>query len=120
VPVLDALRIAGEVVSNVPMRDSVMEASDRVREGAPIGGSLAAGKMFPPMTIHLIRSGEASGELEAMLERAASNQERELDTTIATLLGIMEPILILAMGGIVLLIVVAILLPIFELNQLVQ
>jgi general secretion pathway protein F len=120
VPVLDALRIAGEVVSNVPMRDSVMEASDRVREGAPIGGSLAAGKMFPPMTIHLIRSGEASGELEAMLERAAANQEREMDSTIATLLGVMEPLLILSMGGIVLLIVVAILLPIFELNQLVQ
>jgi general secretion pathway protein F len=120
VPVLEAMRIAGEVIGNIPMRESVLEASHRVREGAPIGGSLAAGKMFPPMTIHLIRSGEASGQLEDMLERAAANQEREMDTTIATLLGIMEPLLILAMGGIVLLIVVAILLPIFELNQLVQ
>ncbi len=119
VPVLDALRISGEVINNVPMREAVGEAALRVREGAPIGGSLASSRLFPPMTIHLIKSGEASGELEAMLERAAANQEREMDTTIATLLGIMEPALILIMGGIVLLIVVAILLPIFELNTLV-
>ncbi|MEL7450151.1 MAG: type II secretion system F family protein, partial [Pseudomonadota bacterium] len=73
-----------------------------------------------PMTIHLISSGEASGELEDMLERAANNQEREMDTLVATLLGAMEPALILGMGVVVLIIVVAILLPIFEINQLVQ
>ncbi|NND59098.1 MAG: type II secretion system inner membrane protein GspF [Gammaproteobacteria bacterium] len=120
VPVLDALRIAGEVVGNVPMREAVDETAVKVREGAPIGKSLAASRMFPPMTIHLISSGEASGELEEMLERAANNQEREMDSLIATLLGFMEPALILAMGMIVLAIVLSILLPIFQINQLVN
>lgn len=119
VPVLDAMRIAGEVVNNVPMRDAVGEAAVRVREGAPIGASLGASKMFPPMTMHLISSGEQSGELETMLERAAVSQEREVDGLISTTLSVMEPLLILAMGGMVLLIVLAILLPIFQLNTLV-
>jgi general secretion pathway protein F len=120
VPVLEALRIAGEVVSNIPMRESVQAAAVRVREGAPIGRSLQAGGLFPPMTIHLINSGEASGELEAMLERAAANQEREMDTLIATLLAVMEPLLILVMGAVVLVIVIAILLPIFQINTLIS
>lgn len=120
VPVLEGLRISGKVVGNMPMREAVEEAAVRVREGAPIGRSLASSKLFPPMTIHLITSGEASGELEDMLERAANNQEREMDTLVATLLGAMEPALILGMGVVVLVIVVAILLPIFEINQLVQ
>ena len=120
VPVLDAMRISGEVITNVPMREAVAEASLRVREGAPIGASLASSRLFPPMTIHLIKSGEASGELEDMLDRAAGNQEREMESIIATLLGVMEPVLILVMGGIVLTIVIAILLPIFELNSLIQ
>ena len=119
VPVLEALRISGEVVNNIPMREAVEETSLRVREGAPIGASLAASRLFPPMTMHLISSGEASGELETMLERAAVNQEREVDGLIATMLSILEPVLILAMGAIVLVIVLAILMPIFELNQLV-
>jgi general secretion pathway protein F len=119
VPVLEALRISGEVVNNIPMREAVEETSLRVREGAPIGASLAASRLFPPMTLHLISSGEASGELETMLERAAVNQEREVDGLIATMLSILEPVLILAMGAIVLVIVLAILMPIFELNQLV-
>jgi general secretion pathway protein F len=102
------------------MRDAVQAAAVRVREGAPIGRSLAAGGLFPPMTIHLINSGEASGEMEAMLERAAANQEREMDTLIATLLAVMEPMLILAMGAVVLTIVIAILLPIFQINTLIK
>lgn len=118
VPVLEALRIAGEVLTNVPMRTAVDDAAARVREGAPIGKSLAAGGYFPPLCIHLISSGEASGELEAMLGRAAQNQEREMDGLIAALLGILEPALIITMGIIVLVIVLAILMPIFELNQL--
>ncbi len=120
VPVLDALRISAAVVVNVPMREAIDETGVRVREGAPIGKSLAASKLFPPMTIHLISSGEASGELEDMLERAAGNQEREMDSLIATLLGFMEPIVILFMGLVVLAIVLAILLPIFQINQLVS
>ncbi len=119
VPVLESLRISAQVLTNVPMREAVEEAAARVREGAAIGKSLAAGGFFPPICIHLISSGEASGELETMLDRAAANQEREMDGLIAALLGILEPALIVGMGVVVLLIVLAILLPIFELNQLV-
>jgi general secretion pathway protein F len=119
VPVLEALRIAGDVVVNLPMRDAIEEAAVRVREGAPLGRSLSASRLFPPMTMHLISSGEASGELETMLERAASNQEREVDSLVGALLSILEPMLILLMGALVLGIVMAILLPIFQLNQLV-
>ncbi len=119
VPILEALRIASQVVVNVPMREAVEEASLRVREGAMISKSLAASKQFPPMTTHLIASGEASGRLEEMLSRAAINQEREVDGLIATLLGIMQPLLVIVMAAIVLLIVLAILLPIFEINSLI-
>jgi general secretion pathway protein F len=119
VPVLEALRISGDVVGNVPMREAIEETAVRVREGAPLGRSLGASRLFPPMTMHLISSGEASGELENMLERAADNQEREVDSLVGALLSIMEPVLILVMGVIVLAIVLAILLPIFQLNQLV-
>jgi general secretion pathway protein F len=101
------------------MRDAVEEAAAQIREGAPIGKSLGASGHFPPLCVHLISSGEASGELETMLNRAAANQEREVDGLIAALLGILEPGLIVGMGIIVLVIVLAILLPIFELNQLV-
>lgn len=119
VPVLESLQISAEVISNLPMRDGVEEAAARIREGAAIGKSLAASGHFPPLCIHLISSGEASGQLEMMLGRAAANQEREMDGLIAALLGILEPALIVGMGGVVLVIVLAILLPIFELNQLV-
>lgn len=119
VPVLESLRIASEVVTNIPMREAVTEASERIREGSPIAKSLGASRLFPPMTIHLIASGETSGELETMLERAATNQERELDGLIGTLLGLMGPVLIVIMGLIVMGIVFALLLPIFQLNELV-
>ncbi len=120
VPVLEALRISGEVVANLPMRDSVSDAAVRVREGAPIARSLGASRLFPPMLIHLIASGESSGELEAMLERAATNQERDMDGIVNTAVNVLGPAMILVMGGFVLLIVLALLLPIFELNQLVR
>ncbi len=120
VPVLEALRIAGEVVTNSPMRQAVQDAAVRVREGAPIARSLAASKLFPPMLVHLIASGETSGQLESMLERAADNQERELDGVVNTAVGILGPVMILVMGAFVFMIVIALLLPIFQLNQLVQ
>lgn len=120
VPVLESLRISAEVVTNVPMREAVGEASERIREGSPIGKSLGSSRLFPPMTIHLISSGETSGELETMLERAATNQERELDGLIGTLLGLMGPVLIVFMGMLVMGIVFALLLPIFQLNELVH
>ena len=120
VPVLDALRISGEVVTNLPMRDAITEATARVREGAPIGRSLSRSRMFPPMTVHLISSGESSGELEAMLERAAVNQERELEGLVTALTGLLGPLLIVAMGLFVMGIVFAMLLPIFEMNTLIR
>ena len=120
VPVLESLRISAQVIANMPMRDGVEEAALRIREGAAIGKSLGASGHFPPLCMHLISSGEASGELDTMLDRAAINQEREVDGLIAALLGILEPGLIIGMGVIVLIIVLAILMPIFEMNQLVQ
>jgi general secretion pathway protein F len=119
VPVLEALRIAGQVVTNLPMRDAVEDAAARVREGAPIGRSLGTAKIFPPMMIHLISSGETSGDLETMLDRAATNQEREMDAILGAVVGLLGPLMILIMGGMVLLIVLAMLLPIFQLNQLI-
>jgi general secretion pathway protein F len=120
VPILESLRIAAQVVVNVPMREAVEEATLRIREGGMISRSLAASRLFPPMTTHLISSGEASGRLEEMLHRAATNQEREVDGLIATLLGIMQPLLVIVMAAIVLMIVLAILLPIFEINTLIS
>jgi len=120
VPVMDSLQISGAVITNLPMREAVEEAAARIREGAAIGKSLAESGHFPPICIHLISSGEASGQLDTMLERAAQNQERDVDGLIAALLGILEPALIVGMGVVVLVIVLAILLPIFELNQLVK
>ncbi|MGB5103381.1 MAG: type II secretion system F family protein, partial [Steroidobacteraceae bacterium] len=120
VPVLEAMRIASEVVTNLPMKTAVEAAAVRVREGAPIGRSLGASRVFPPMMIHLISSGESSGELDTMLDRAAIHQERELDAILQGVVGLLGPLMILVMGGLVLLIVLAMLLPIFELNQLVQ
>jgi general secretion pathway protein F len=102
------------------MREAVLTAANKVREGSAISKALDASKYFPPMTIHLIASGEASGNIEKMLERAADSQEREMEALIAGLLAIFEPVLILTMGGVVLVIVLAILLPIFDMNQLVK
>jgi general secretion pathway protein F len=120
VPVLDSLRISAEVVTNLPMRDAVEDAAQRVREGAPIGRSLSSSRLFPPMTIHLISSGESSGELTAMLERAAINQERELEGLLTALVGLLGPLLIIAMGLFVMGIVFAMLLPIFEMSSLIR
>lgn len=120
VPVLEALAIVAQVITNRPMRHAVEDAARRVREGASLYGSLETSGLFPPITLHLIASGEASGKLDEMLMRAAENQERELETLRGALLGVFEPLMILVMGGIVLVIVLAILLPIFDLNQLVR
>tara|TARA_R110000824_G_scaffold6633_1_gene30627 strand:- start:7499 stop:8710 length:1212 start_codon:yes stop_codon:yes gene_type:complete len=120
VPLLDALNMSASVMTNVPMRDAVTDAAKRVREGSGVGHALERSGFFPPMTLSLIKSGESSGTLDQMLERAAETQERELEARIAIVMGVFEPLLILAMGGVVLIIVLAILLPIFELNQLVN
>ena len=119
VPILDAMSISARVVQNLPMREAVDNAALKVREGMTINRALDQTGYFPPMTVHLIASGESSGRLDDMLERAAIQQERETDGMLTKMLGIFEPVLILVMGGVVLLIVLSILLPILNLNQLV-
>jgi general secretion pathway protein F len=120
VPALDGLRIAGATVGNLPMREAIETAAERVREGAPIGRSLAASGLFPPLTVHLVSSGESSGRLEEMLGRAADAEERELDRLLTALVGLLGPLLIVGMGVLVLLIVFAMLQPIFEMNTLIR
>ena len=120
IPAVDALKLSAPVITNMPMRAAVDDAASRVREGSSIYSALQRSKLFPPMTLHLIASGERSGNLQDMLEKAAQQQERELETLIATFMGLFEPLLIVVMGGIVLLIVLAILLPIMNMNDLVR
>ena len=120
VPVLESLRAAAGVVNNRPMRRAVEDTERMLSEGGTLSRSLAHTHMFPPLLVHLIASGEASGNLGNMIERAAASQNRELEHRVAVITGLIEPLLILAMGGIVLLIVLATLLPIIELNQLVR
>lgn len=120
VSVLEGLHISAQVLGNLVIRQAVTEAASRVREGASLHRSLALCGFFPPITIHMIASGEASSRLEEMLERAATIHEREIDTILSASLTIFEPVLILLMGGVVLVIVLAILMPIFDLNQLVR
>jgi general secretion pathway protein F len=119
-PILDALHISSQVITNEPIREAVEHAAARVREGSSLQAALENTGYFPPLTISLLASGEASGNLEGMLEHSADIQEREIESLITTILGMFEPLLILVMGGVVLTIVLAILLPIFELNQLVS
>jgi general secretion pathway protein F len=120
VPLLSALQAAAGVVGNLPMRDAVDEIHKRVREGGSMSRAIAATGMFPPVMTHLVASGEKSGRLPEMLERIASQQTQELDTRVLSFTALLEPVLILLMGGVVLLIVLAILMPIFEMNQMVR
>ena len=120
VPILRALETSRDTLTNVAMQQLVEEASDAVREGVSLARALSAQKHFPPMLIHMIRAGEITGELPAMLNRAASAQEADLERRTLTIAGLLEPALILAMGLVVLLIVLAVLMPIIEINQLVH
>ncbi len=120
VPILEGLKVSSRVVGNLALREALDRVRAKVREGSSIHQAMAAEKCFPPLTIHLIASGEASSNLEQMLDRAALTQERESETVIAATMGLFEPVMIVIMGGIILTIVLAILLPIFELNQLVR
>ncbi|MBF0297017.1 MAG: type II secretion system inner membrane protein GspF [Magnetococcales bacterium] len=120
VPLLEGLRIAGRGVSNLAMREAVVRAADKVREGGGVHRALGESGLFSPMVIQLIASGEASGNLAGLLGHAAEAQEQEVETLLGVLTGLLEPLMVLLMGGLVLTIVVAILLPIFNLNQLIQ
>lgn len=120
IPLLPALQSSVPVVTNLPMRAAVEEALRQVREGGSLSRALSKTKMFPPLVVHLIASGESSGRLDAMLQRAAEAQARELENWVKALTALLGPLLIIIMGAIVLFIVVAVLLPIFEMNQLIK
>jgi general secretion pathway protein F len=120
VPLLQALSAGATVLRNIPLRRAVEEAAQRVREGSALYRALGSQKRFPPIFIHLISSGEASGRLAHMLSQAAKQQEIENEARVRVLAGMLEPALILAMGAAVLLVVLAVLLPIIEMNQLVR
>ncbi|UVW28973.1 type II secretion system inner membrane protein GspF [Massilia sp. H6] len=120
VPILRALETSRDTLSNVAMAELVEQATASVREGVSLARALSAQKLFPPMLVHMIRAGEITGELPAMLERAANSQQADLERRTLTIAGLLEPVLILAMGLVVLLIVLAVLMPIIEINQLVQ
>jgi general secretion pathway protein F len=120
VPLLDALQIAAHVMPNLPMREAVRRAALKVREGSGFARALGESGYFPPVALRLIASGERAGELESMLEEAANQQQRELDRWLGTLTAVLGPLVILLVGAMVLFIVLAILLPIFDLNQMVK
>lgn len=120
VPLLAALEAGKAVIGNLVLRRSVERAIGLVREGSPLHRALAAERLFPPLLIHLVASGEASGTLDQMLSRAAHQQQSELDQRTAIALGLFEPLLILLMGALVLLIVLAVLLPIININLLLR
>jgi general secretion pathway protein F len=120
VPLIRALEAGSATLSNDALKGNVLDALARVREGVPLARALGAGKQFPPMLIHMIASGEATGELPEMLDRAAQTMTQEVERRTLTMTTLLEPILILIMGAVVLMIVLAVLLPIIEINQLVK
>jgi general secretion pathway protein F len=120
VPLLSALNSGARVVTNDVMRETILLAIERVREGTSLARALGATRVFPPLLIHLIASGEVSGKLHQMLERAARLETQALERRLTVFLTLIEPLMILVMGGVVLMIVLAILLPIIEINQLVR
>lgn len=119
VPLVEALGIAAEVIANRVIRAEVVLAAQKVREGGSLTRALEQTGQFPPMMLHMVASGERSGELDQMLARTARNQESDLAAQIALLVGLFEPFMLVFMGAVVLVIVLAILLPILSLNQLV-
>lgn len=119
VPLVEAMRIASQVVGNEVIKERLKEASQSVTEGGALHSALEKTKVFSPIMLHMVASGETSGELDSMLEKTAKNQENDLQNTVSTLVSMFEPIMLLAMGGIVVLIVIAIMLPIINMNQMI-
>ncbi len=119
VPLVDALKIGAAVSSNWMIRDSVNLAAEKVTEGGNLGTQLERSGYFPPMMVQMIKSGEASGELDRMLERASTMQDREVTTLISTLLALLEPLMLVLMASIVLVIVIAVMLPIVNMNNMI-
>ena len=120
VPLLAALTSCAGAMSNLVMREAIERAIERVREGTGLARALADRHVFPPLLVHLVASGEASGKLDQMLDRAARLQTQSLERRLAVFLTVLEPAMVLLLGGMVLMIVLAILLPIIQINQLVR
>ena len=120
VPLLEAMRISADVLQNQHIKNLIMEAAVNVKEGSSLRAALDNSKMFPPMMMHMIASGEKSGELQGMLGRAADNQERQFEAQVSITLKIFEPMLIVVMALVVLFIVMAILQPILAMNKMVN
>jgi len=119
VTALDSMHISTEVINNQPIKKAVQKAADRVREGEHISVALDNTGYFSPLVLQLIQNGESSGKLGEMLERSARSEENEFAGVTALFIGLFEPAMILLMGVVVLFIVVAILIPIFDMNELV-
>lgn len=119
VPLVDALKIGGAVSSNWVIRDAIYLAGEKVTEGANLATQLERSGYFPPMMVQMIRSGENSGELDRMLTRASDMQDREVSSTITTMLALLEPLMLVFMASIVLVIVIAVMLPIVNMNNLI-
>jgi general secretion pathway protein F len=120
IPLLEGMMVAADVMGNQFFKQQVLEAADKVREGGSLRRSLEQTKLFPPMMLHMIASGEQSGELEQMLTRSADNQDRDFESQVNIALGVFQPLLVVAMAGVVLFIVVATILPLMEMNNLVS
>ncbi|VAW33377.1 Type IV fimbrial assembly protein PilC [hydrothermal vent metagenome] len=120
VPIVQALSLSGKVIKNLAIKQSVEKTAIQVREGSSLSQSLKANGYFPPMTIRLINSGEQSGILSEMLERAADTQERDVNHKLTSIVSILQPVAILIVGVMILLIVLAMLLPIFQMNTIVS
>ncbi len=118
VPLVEAIATAAAVTPNRFIRARALAVADRVREGATLRAAMAEAQVFPPLLIAIVASGETSGRLGAVLGRAAEDLQRDLDAVVATMTALIEPAVLLAMGGMVLLMVLAILLPIIDLNNL--
>jgi len=116
VPLVEALAISEQVIGNLEIRQALRHAATRVREGGSLSKALEKGGYFPPMLVQMIASGEASGDLDQMLTRAADYQERDLNNTVSTLVGLLGPIMLLFMAGIVVLVVLSVVLPMLVMN----
>ena len=119
VPLVEGMNIAAEVVTNQWLKRRLADATQRVSEGSSLRVALEAVGYFPPMLLHMVASGESSGELDTMLDKVATYQQAEVERIVTTMVRLFEPLMLLVMGGLVMFIVMAILLPILNMNQLI-